>query len=83
MWIAEIDIEEAYQKKFGGVKRKDLKPNQYLFPERKAYPVTNEKDALDALRSFGRGDNNMSYIEFIKKLISFCKKQRNKSKLAS
>jgi hypothetical protein len=68
--VLEVDFSEeiAAQNKFGGVKRSDLKPDDFLFPATKSFPIKTAQDVRDALNNFGRMKNGMSYDDFVKKL---------------
>lgn len=64
----ELDFTEAYQAKFGGKKRSDLKDSDFLFPATRSFPIVTEQDVRDAISNFGRMKGSMSYEAFLKKL---------------
>lgn len=66
----EVDITEteAYQKKFGGKKRSELKDGDFLFPEDRSFPIMTTDDVRHAINNFGRMKKGMSYETFIHKL---------------
>lgn len=64
----ELDFTSAYQAKFGGKKRSDLKDSDFLFPESRSFPIMSEQDVRDAINNFGRMKGGMSYEAFLKKL---------------
>lgn len=65
----EWKIVEA-QKKFGGVKRSDLKDSDFLFPADKSFPLKTTQDVRDSISNFGhsRYSKTMTYDAFIHKL---------------
>ena len=71
----EVDIDEAAQKFFGGKKRSNLKDSDFLFPDKRSFPIVTPADVSDAVSNFGRMSGNMSYDEFKKKLVSFVKRK--------
>ena len=75
MKTLELDFSEAYQNKFGGKKRSELKDSDFLFPETRSFPIVSPQDVKDAISNFGRMKSNMSYEEFLKKLHSFCQRK--------
>lgn len=68
MDFLEIDFTYAYQAKFGGKKRSNLKDSDFLFPESRSFPIMSEQDVRDAISNFGRMKGSMSYEAFLKKL---------------
>jgi len=54
--------------KFGGKKRSDLKDTDFLFPDKRSFPIMTPQDVRDAISNFGRMGGDMSYDEFINKL---------------
>lgn len=64
----ELDFTQAYQAKFGGKKRSDLKDSDFLFPATRSFPIVTEQDVRDAISNFGRMKGSMSYEAFLKKL---------------
>lgn len=64
----ELDFTQAYQAKFGGKKRSDLKDSDFLFPATRSFPIVTEQDVKDAISNFGRMKGSMSYEAFLKKL---------------
>lgn len=64
----ELDFTSAYQAKFGGKKRSNLKDSDFLFPESRSFPIMSEQDVRDAISNFGRMKGSMSYEVFLKKL---------------
>lgn len=64
----ELDFSQAYQAKFGGKKRSDLKDSDFLFPATRSFPIVTEQDVRDAISNFGRMKGSMSYEAFLKKL---------------
>ena len=71
----ELDFTSAYQAKFGGKKRSDLKDSDFLFPETRSFPITTEQDVRDAISNFGRYSGKMSYKVFLNKIYEFAKKK--------
>lgn len=73
--ILELDITEtdAYQKKYKGKKRSELKDSDFLFPEDRSFPIVSPSDIRDAISNFGRMKKAMSYDQFIKKLYNKAK----------
>lgn len=66
-----LDFSEkivAYQAKYGGKKRSQLKDSDFLFPDTRTFPIVSPQDVHDAISNFGRMKSKMSYSEFIKKL---------------
>ena len=66
----EDDMEEgdAVQKTYQGKKRSELKDSDFLFPEKKSFPIVSPQDVRDAINNFGRMGGDMTYDQFIKKL---------------
>jgi hypothetical protein len=58
----------AYQSKYGGKKRSQLKDSDFLFPETRSFPIVSPQDVRDAISNFGRMKGQMSYEQFLKKL---------------
>ena len=71
----EVDIQQAAQKYFGGKTRSELKSSDFLFPDKRSFPIVTPADVPDAVSNFGRMSGSMSYDEFKKKLVSFAKKK--------
>lgn len=73
--ILEIDITEtdAYQSKYGGKKRSELKDSDFLFPETRTFPIVSPMDVRHAINNFGRMKSAMTYDAFIKKLYNKAK----------
>lgn len=69
----ELDFTSAYQAKFGGTKRSNLKDSDFLFPESRSFPIMTEQDVRDAISNFGRMKGSMSYEAFLKKLYNKAK----------
>jgi hypothetical protein len=69
----ELDFTNAYQAKFGGKKRSNLKDSDFLFPESRSFPIMSEQDVRDAISNFGRMKGSMSYEAFLKKLYNKAK----------
>lgn len=69
----ELDFTSAYQAKFGGTKRSNLKDSDFLFPESRSFPIMTEQDVKDAISNFGRMKGSMSYEAFLKKLYNKAK----------
>ncbi len=71
----EVDLiqTEAYQKRFGGKKRSDLKDSEFLFPKDKSFPITSPDSIHKALKDYGRSPHGLSYQEFVSKLHRFVK----------
>jgi hypothetical protein len=68
--VYELDITEteAYQKTYKGQKRSELKDSDFLFPEKRSFPIVSPQDVRDAISNYGRMGGDMSYDAFIKKL---------------
>ncbi len=66
----EVDFSEQIvaKDKFGGKKRSELAPDQYLFPETKSYPIVDPVDVKNAIRDYGRGNHGLTYEAFLRKL---------------
>ena len=73
--VLEVDIQKAAQKYFGGKTRTELKDSDFLFPQKRSFPIVTPQDVPDAVSNFGRMSGNMSYEEFKSKLVSFVKKK--------
>ena len=71
----EIQDLYAYQKSYKGTKRSELKDSDFLFPERRAFPIVTPQDVPDAINNFGRMKGAMSYDEFVRKLYNFVKRK--------
>ena len=71
----EFDFTQAYQAKFAGKKRSDLKDSDFLFPESRSFPIMTEQDVRDAISNFGRMKGSMTYEAFIQKLYKFAQKK--------
>lgn len=66
------------QKTFDGIKRKDLKDSDFLFPDARSFPIVTPADISDAISNFGRSKLTMSYDTFLKKLYDFAKNKGEK-----
>ena len=68
--ILELDITEteAYQSTYKGKTRSELKDSDFLFPEKRSFPIVSPQDVRDAINNYGRMGGGMSYDAFIKKL---------------
>ena len=66
------------QKTFDGIKRKDLKDSDFLFPDTRSFPIVTPADISDAISNFGRSKLTMSYDTFLKKLYDFAKNKGEK-----
>ena len=73
LFRSELDFTSAYQAKFGGTKRSNLKDSDFLFPESRSFPIMTEQDVKDAISNFGRMKGSMSYEAFLKKLYNKAK----------
>jgi hypothetical protein len=73
--ILEFDITqtEAYQQSYKGKKRSELKDSDFLFPEKRSFPIVSPQDVRDAINNYGRMGGGMSYDAFIKKLYNKAK----------
>lgn len=71
----EFDITqtEAYQKTYKGKTRSQLKDSDFLFPEKRSFPIVTPQDVRDAINNYGRMGEVMSYDAFIKKLYNKAK----------
>jgi hypothetical protein len=61
-------ISDAAQKTFKGKTRSELKDSDFLFPDKRSFPIVSPQDVRDAISNFGRMGGDMSYDVFIKKL---------------
>ena len=59
---------DAGQKSYQGQTRSELKDSDFLFPEKRSFPIVSPQDVRDAINNYGRMGGAMSYDEFIKKL---------------
>jgi len=73
--ILELDITEteAYQSTYKGKTRSELKNSDFLFPEKRSFPIVSPQDVRDAINNYGRMGGGMSYDAFIKKLYNKAK----------
>ncbi len=62
----EIDLMVA-AKKYGGIKRSDLKDEDFLYPGRR-FPLKSIQDVRNAISDYGRSNISDSYETFIHKL---------------
>ena len=58
----------SYQKTYKGLKRSELKDSDFLFPDKRSFPIVSPEDVRDAINNFGRMSGDMPYETFIKKL---------------
>jgi hypothetical protein len=68
MWELDISETEAYQSTYKGKKRSQLKDSDFLFPDKRSFPIVSPQDVRDAINNYGRMGGGMSYDAFIKKL---------------
>jgi len=61
-------FSESAQKTYQGEKRSELKDSDFLFPDKRSFPIVSPQDVRDAISNFGRMGGSMSYDAFIKKL---------------
>jgi len=73
--VLEFDITqtEAYQQSYKGKKRSELKDTDFLFPEKRSFPIVSPQDVRDAINNYGRMSGGMTYDAFIKKLYNKAK----------
>ena len=60
--------ESEAQKKFGGVKRSELKDSDFLDSKRRSFPVKTCQDVKDAVSSWGRYKGSMTFDQFKSRL---------------
>jgi len=63
----------SYQKTYKGLKRSELKDSDFLFPDKRSFPIVSPEDVRDAINNFGRMSGDMPYETFIKKLYNKAK----------
>ena len=63
----------SYQKTYKGLKRSELKDSDFLFPDKRSFPIVSPEDVRDAINNFGRMGGDMPYETFIKKLYNKAK----------
>ena len=68
-------ISESAQKSYKGIKRKDLKDSDFLFPETRSFPIVTPQDVPDAISNYGRMKGKMDYSTFLRKLYNMCKRK--------
>jgi hypothetical protein len=68
IWELDISETEAYQSTYKGKKRSQLKNSDFLFPDKRSFPIVSPQDVRDAINNYGRMGGGMSYDVFIKKL---------------
>lgn len=71
--FGEDEFIYSAQKTYMGKKRSDLKDSDFLFPDKRSFPIVSPQDVKDAINNFGRMSGNMSYEGFIKKLYNKAK----------
>lgn len=59
-----LSAQSTYQ----GKKRSELKDSDFLFPDKRSFPIVSPQDVRDAISNYGRMGGGMSYDAFIKKL---------------
>jgi hypothetical protein len=63
----------SYQKTYKGLKRSELKDSDFLFPDKRSFPIVSPEDVRDAINNFGRMSGDIPYETFIKKLYNKAK----------